>query len=150
MVAAQKDNERISGSGARGRVNANSARRKQKHAPKCAVVSSFGGIQNPVFFFDKTKKKMAGLEAFPRPREADGIAAAEHLIRCFAFTFPRGENSFLSPLRGIEWTIPQSASLTAPFAQRGLFVVRREKADAQQHLALCARNCYTDKGDILF
>ena len=30
----------------------------------------FWGIQKPVFFFDKTKKKM-GVWPFPRPREAD-------------------------------------------------------------------------------
>ena len=52
----QSDELRISGSGARGRVNLDFARRIQKNAPKDHKRVFLLGIQNP-FLFDKTKRK---------------------------------------------------------------------------------------------
>jgi hypothetical protein len=54
--AAQSDELRISGSGARGCVNSDFARRIQKNAPKDHKRVFLLGIQNP-FLFDKTKRK---------------------------------------------------------------------------------------------
>ena len=55
-VAWQTDAFCISGSGARGRVNSDFARRIQKNAPKDHKRVFLLGIQNP-FLFDKTKRK---------------------------------------------------------------------------------------------
>ena len=70
VVAIRNVTVRISGSGARGwsiHISHAGNRRMHRSVQRFLLL----GHPKPVFFFDKTKKKMGVWKRFPRPREAD-------------------------------------------------------------------------------